>query len=742
AAVRGHLLCNFQHPKLRQQQPGLGKASKSEVIASLAEIIARYDLVTIQEISQLPDETGTCGLYTESAICDLQTATTARGRSFSLVASPRIGDEQYAILFDPLVVSYVAGSTYPDNSSTYSRPPYAFHVNTGGISLAVASTHTSPSTAEQEIAAYPQVLQWMEATFAADIYMVAGDFNADGSYFDEDSSWTPIMAQIPNYTLLTGNEMDTTVSVSSNAYDRIIATSTLQADPAAVFVIEDHINLTGVFTQGCADSYISSDICSASPVDWVEVTKELSDHYPVELCMHLNGTSCTTCTTEAPLPELEPGDCAVVGFAADNPDNFGILLLRTFYAGHQIKVTDSGVQSDGALRDGEGILQFDAEEELPAGTVLVFANFSTTEGSFALSSSGDQVIVFTGADSSPTFLCAINFEGSAGEWQSDAASTAESALPPGIEDFSLALPETDNAGYSGPTEGTTEELRQWINTATYWSSSNSQAVAFPAAFAIHTTTTTTASATMTTVTATTSGTATTTSSTTVATATATTTSGSTTSSTTVRTASATTTSGAATQTTTTVTSSSTITTATAATATTTSVTADTSIQITTTTSSTTVTTASATTTTGTAGATTQTTTTTMSWTAITTATATTTTATADDATHTTTTTASLTTMSATITAATATSTSGTADLVTQNTTTATTTTSSSVTMTTATATTTSRTADLVQATSSTTATATTTSVTDMPRQSFAVSFASDRRLRRLLCAIMLLAVSR
>ncbi|CAE7260507.1 DNASE1L3, partial [Symbiodinium microadriaticum] len=715
------------------QNYGSSKASKSEVIASLAEIIARYDLVTIQEISQLPDETGTCGLYTESAICDLQTATTARGRSFSLVASPRIGDEQYAILFDPLVVSYLAGSTYPDNASTFSRPPYAFHVNTGGTSLAVASTHTSPSTAEQEIAAYPQVLQWMEATFAADIYMVAGDFNADGSYFDEDSSWTPIMAQIPNYTLLTGNEMDTTVSVSSNAYDRIIATSTLQADPAAVFVIENHINLTGVFTQGCADGYISSDICSASPVDWVEVTKELSDHYPVELCMHLNGTSCTTCTTEAPLPELEPGDCAVVGFAADNPDNFGILLLRSFYAGHQIKVTDSGVQSDGTLRDGEGILQFDAEEEIPAGTVLVFANFSSTQGSFALSSSGDQVIVFTGADSSPTFLCAINFEGSAGEWQSDATSTAESALPPGIEDLSLALPETDNAGYSGPTEGTAQELLQWINTAASWTSSNSQAVAFPAAFTIHTTTTTTTSATMTTVTPTTSGTATATSSTTLATVTASTTSGSTTSSTTIATTSATTTLGTAIQTTTTATSSTTITFTTAAT---TSGTADTSSHITTTTSSTTETTASATTTSGTADATSQTTTTTMSWTTSTT-TATTKTATADDATHTTTTTTSLTTMSATITAATATTTSGTADLVIQNTTT---TTSSSITTTAATATTTSWTADLtVQATSSTTATS---SVTDLTRQSFAVSFASARRLRWLLCATTLLAVRR
>ena len=34
--------------------------------------LQREPLNRDQEISQLPDETGTCGLYTESAICDLQ----------------------------------------------------------------------------------------------------------------------------------------------------------------------------------------------------------------------------------------------------------------------------------------------------------------------------------------------------------------------------------------------------------------------------------------------------------------------------------------------------------------------------------------------------------------------------------------------------------------------------------------------------------------------------------------------
>ncbi|CAL1132466.1 unnamed protein product, partial [Cladocopium goreaui] len=76
------------------QNYGVSKASKSAVLEALAVTIRRYDLVTIQEISQLPDDTGVCGLNTESAICDLQVAVNSEGRNFALQISPRIGDEQ------------------------------------------------------------------------------------------------------------------------------------------------------------------------------------------------------------------------------------------------------------------------------------------------------------------------------------------------------------------------------------------------------------------------------------------------------------------------------------------------------------------------------------------------------------------------------------------------------------------------------------------------------------------------
>ncbi|CAJ1335070.1 unnamed protein product [Effrenium voratum] len=133
------------------QNYGESKASKSAVLDALAAVIVRYDVVTIQEISQMPDGTGECGENTESSICSLQVAVNAHSpRHFSLRISPRIGDEQYAILYDTTLGTYLSGDEFPDSTATFSRPPYAFHLDIGGARLAIASTHTSPSTASAE----------------------------------------------------------------------------------------------------------------------------------------------------------------------------------------------------------------------------------------------------------------------------------------------------------------------------------------------------------------------------------------------------------------------------------------------------------------------------------------------------------------------------------------------------------------------------------------------------------------
>merc|ERR1711884_788936 len=133
--------------------------------------------------------------------------------------------------------------------------------------------------------------------------------------------------------------------------------------------------------------YVPQRVCDQ--VDWVKVMGELSDHYPVETCLHLGGHAeeeAPQSMVSLPLKFGRPGDCAVVGFSAAHPDDFAVLLLAAMDADTKLFVTDSGVYGDGSLRNGEGVRSYTAATKLPAGTVLHLSDFSTKErGHMALS---------------------------------------------------------------------------------------------------------------------------------------------------------------------------------------------------------------------------------------------------------------------------------------------------------------------------------------------------------------------
>jgi len=457
------------------QNYGVSKASRPAVLDSLARILSRYDLVAIQELSQMPRGSDTCGPHTESAICDLLYRTNAvSDRSFALAVSPRIGDEQYVLMYDSSVVELQGDATYPDLEGKHSRPPHAFHVIVQGTTLAVGTTHTAPRNAKVEIANFPNVSVWMEDTFGADFNILAGDYNADGSYFNEDTMWEPILANMPTYSKLTGNDLDTTVAKSSNTYDRILASASLEHEAARVFVMDQEMDLTSVLTEGCQHGYVRDDVCNAAETDWAKVAGELSDHYPVEICLNIGDFSGRPTPAPTPPPPGSDfgraGDCAVVGFRGTNPDDFLMVLLSDMAAHMKLYVTDNGVLDTGALRRNEGVRSYIATDTVPAGTVLNLANFSTREeGNLALSAAGDQVIVFVGGMHDPTYLCALT---TAGEWHDTSTSASTSALPTGLEEgvSALAVPVVSKTYYTGSRSGTAAELRAAIQAGPAWSS--------------------------------------------------------------------------------------------------------------------------------------------------------------------------------------------------------------------------------------------------------------------------------
>lgn len=290
------------------QNFGPSKGGRPAVMAAIRSVLGRYDVAAIQELSQKPRPPFVCGENTESAIC----AARPSADEYTVAASPRIGDEQYAVILRDAAAKADGGATYPDGAGVHSRPPHAFEIEIAGQVpwvLVLALTHTKPQAAEAEIHNFPDVLSWMNnyrsymgnssrGSRGNSRLAIAGDFNAGGSYFNDEEEWpdSQLGPEWAGYSLLTGNGLDTTVAANDYTYDRIIADNQLagKAGPPSVFVLEE-MDLSDVYFEGCRDGYVPPSICrhfvegmawaDVPPVVKTSLARELSDHNPIEICL-------------------------------------------------------------------------------------------------------------------------------------------------------------------------------------------------------------------------------------------------------------------------------------------------------------------------------------------------------------------------------------------------------------------------------------------------------------------------
>ena len=147
-----------------------------------------------------------------------------------------------------------------------------------------------------------------------------------------------------------------------------------------------------------------------------------------------------------------PGDCAFVAVFADEPNQFGLLLLKDL---EEVFVTD-GLAADGSLNAGSVASH---KGQVPAGTVLKSKDFQG-EGP---EGTGD-LVAYTGSLEAPTLLCAVHME------DLSSPSRMLSGLEEGVS--AVVLPESDNAFYTGPVVGTADELRAAINDRSLWTLEN------------------------------------------------------------------------------------------------------------------------------------------------------------------------------------------------------------------------------------------------------------------------------
>jgi len=190
---------------------------------------------------------------------------------------------------------------------------------------------------------------------------------------------------------------------------------------------------------------------------------------------------------------LTPGDIIIIGLRTDTPKEFRFVTLVDLDPGTEIYFTDSGWNGT-SFRASEGGLKYTAPSLISAGTNIGYTgtnaeigdnpNFSIyTDGvgnnGFNLSMSGDQVIVFQGSGTSPTFIFAIQSNSTV--WQVGSDDANQSDLPTGLTAGTNALAlgvdagaesEFDNIYYTGAISGTKAAILLAIANPTNWQGDN------------------------------------------------------------------------------------------------------------------------------------------------------------------------------------------------------------------------------------------------------------------------------
>jgi len=234
---------------------GKAKANKADVMDTLAKTIARYDIVSINEIR---DASGT-------AIVKLETAVDNLGTDYTVVIGPRLGrtssKEQYTYMYKADSVELIGDPyTYQEPTGTdhIHREPFIakFKSKAGAFDFVLITIHTDPDDATQEIDALVAVLNDAKTKYPDERdFIILGDLNADCTYYDEDRE-----NPIPDTTWLIPDTLDTTVKGTVCSYDRIIITET---------TVEDYAGNAGVFRFDTEYGLTQ------------EQAEKVSDHYPV-----------------------------------------------------------------------------------------------------------------------------------------------------------------------------------------------------------------------------------------------------------------------------------------------------------------------------------------------------------------------------------------------------------------------------------------------------------------------------
>ncbi|MFW6109377.1 MAG: endonuclease/exonuclease/phosphatase family protein [archaeon] len=233
---------------------GRSKRDNPMVMDVLADTVREFDIVLIEEIRDSSETT---------APIFLEEINLREGPKYDFIRSSRVGrtssKEAYAYFYNTETVEYIPGSDflYNDTGDVFEREPYVASFYAGEFDFTLVGIHTKPDDAYYEIGNLTVVYDHIQGLGEEQDIILLGDFNADGSYFDEDSLSNPLRSA--EYYWVIENDFDT-MTKTDWTYDRIILTnytynSEYILSSSDVYYFDTIYGLNQTFTESVSDHY-------------------------------------------------------------------------------------------------------------------------------------------------------------------------------------------------------------------------------------------------------------------------------------------------------------------------------------------------------------------------------------------------------------------------------------------------------------------------------------------------------
>lgn len=202
--------------------------SKKPLIPNYAQKISEYDIIFIQEIRDID---GDSFELLCSQLPDYDCVLTQRaGRTQS--------KEQYGLIYKKYLQIGSFNDYTPDLQDRWERPPVFVTFTLENYNLTLVNIHVKPSDVKNELKHLERLDYENEHT------IILGDLNADCNYYNPE-----IEPEFDSWIWLITDEMDTTVTSTNCAYDRIIASPSM-----APYLVNPGVNTNVTLKE--SDHYI------------------------------------------------------------------------------------------------------------------------------------------------------------------------------------------------------------------------------------------------------------------------------------------------------------------------------------------------------------------------------------------------------------------------------------------------------------------------------------------------------